>query len=86
MKLPAVVAIWLIGQHLMVYKFKPPHSSVLSFIFNKILIYIVYYDRNLYFKLKLSSGRWRLEIHVGPCQQFPALNALVKPSNLLSIL
>ena len=55
-KLPAVVAIWLICQHLMVYQFKPPQSSVLSFIFNEILIYIVYCYINLYFKLKISSG------------------------------
>ena len=68
MKLPAVVAIWLICQHLMVYKFKPPQSSMLSFIFNEILAYIVhvYYNRNLYFKLKISCGEWRLEINVGP--------------------
>ena len=55
-KLPAVVAIWVICQHLMFFKFKPPQLSVLSFIFNEILIYIVYYNRNLYFKLKNSSG------------------------------
>ena len=65
-KLPAVVASWLICQYLMVYKFKPPQSSMLSFIFNEILIYIVYCNRNLYFKLKISSGEWRLEIPVGP--------------------
>ena len=28
-------------QQLMVYKFNPPQSSVLSFIFNKILIYML---------------------------------------------
>ena len=66
MKLPAVVAICLVCQHLMVFKFKPPQLSVLSFIFNEILIYIVYCNRHLYFKLKISSGEWRLEIHVGP--------------------
>ena len=65
-KLPAVVAIWLKCQHLMVYKFKPPQSSVPSFIFNEILIYIIYCNRNLYFKLKISRREWRLEIHVGP--------------------
>ena len=64
-KLPALSTIWLICQHLMVYKCKPPQSSVLSFIFDEVLIYIVYCNRN-YFKLKLSSGEWRLEIHVGP--------------------
>ena len=91
-KLPALSAIWLICQHLMVCKFKPPQSSVLSFIFNEILIYIVYCNRNLYFKLKLSSGGWRLEIirDIQVCrtisQQFPALNALVTLSCLLSIL
>ena len=59
-KLPAVVAMWLICQHLMVYKLKPPQSSVLSFIFNGILIYIIYCNRNLYFKLKsaVESGDW----------------------------
>ena len=40
-KLPAVVAIWLICQHL-VYKLKPPQSSVLSFTFNELLIYILH--------------------------------------------
>ena len=65
-KWPAVVAIWLICQHLMVYKFKPLQSSMLSFIFNELLIYIVYCNGNLYFKLKFNSGKWRLEIHVGP--------------------
>ena len=60
MKLPAVVAIWLICRHLMVYKFKPPQSSVLSFIFNEILIYIVYCNRK-YFKLNaaVECGDWR---------------------------
>ena len=37
-KLPAAVAIWLMCQHLMVYKFKPSQISVLSFIFIEILI------------------------------------------------
>ena len=85
-KLPAVVAIWLICQHLKAYKFKPP--SVLSFIFNEILIYMVHVfcNRNLYFKLKISSGEWRLEICRTISQQFPALNALVTSSSLLSIL
>ena len=40
-KLSAIVAIWLICQHLMVYKFKHPRSSVLSFIFNEILTCIL---------------------------------------------
>ena len=35
-KLPAVVAIWLICQHLMVFKFKSPQSYVLSFTFTEI--------------------------------------------------
>ena len=66
MKLPAVVAILMICQYLMVYKFKPPQSSVLSFIFNEILIYIVHCNRNLYFEFKISSvDHCRLEIHVG---------------------
>ena len=60
-KLPAEVAIWLICQHPMVYQFKPPQSSVLSFIFNEILIYIVYCNRNLYFNLNsaVEGGDWR---------------------------
>ena len=86
-KLPAAVAIWLMCQNLMVYKFKPPQLSVLSFIFNVILIYIVYCNRNLYFKLKISSGEWRLEIHLGPyVSTFQHLMQVVTSSCLLSSL
>ena len=60
MKLPAVVAIWLLCQYL-IFKFKPPQSSVLSFIFNEVLIYIVYYNRNYILNQKsaVDSGDWR---------------------------
>ena len=60
-KLPAAVAIWLICQHLIVYRFKPPLSSVLSFIFSKTLIYIVNCNKNFYFKKKIDKKKSAME-------------------------
>ena len=60
-KLPAVVAIWLICQHLIIYKIKPPLLSVLSFIFSKTLIYIVNCNKNFYLKKKLDKKKSAVE-------------------------
>ena len=68
-KLPAVVAIWLICQHLMVYTFVSlNHLNHLCWVLFSMKYWFTLYIiiRNLYFKLKSTCGQWRLEIHVGP--------------------
>ena len=58
MKLLAEVVVWLISDGL-IYKFKPPQSSVLSLFFNEILLYIVYCNNILNDKSAVESGDWR---------------------------